>query len=247
MGSVLLRRATVGTLADAGQTGCMPNVVRLTSAAHVGREEELDTTVTVLARLREGRPSVVMVIARLIAQVLEADAATVADALDEAVAADVIVADGTGYRMRHELLREAVYQSLPPARRRDLHYRTAGRWPPNQGPTWRHWPIIGMRRMSRRRHWPTLTRRPRRAGARPGGGAHLPGAGARTLRLVAGGSGRGRRKTRIATRPGCRSRLPEWRLRARCGARGGVPPASGGRRSARRPAVGGATGPVPVG
>jgi predicted ATPase len=89
--------------------------------------------------------------ARLVAQVLEADAATVADALDEAVAADVIVADGKGYRMRHELLREAVYQSLPPARRRDLHSRTPGRWPPNQGPTWRHWPIIGMRRMSRRR------------------------------------------------------------------------------------------------
>jgi DNA-binding CsgD family transcriptional regulator len=62
---------------------------------------------------------------RLVAEVLEADPAAVATALDRAVAADVLVTDGKGYRMRHELLREAVYGSLPPARRRSLHGRVA--------------------------------------------------------------------------------------------------------------------------
>jgi DNA-binding CsgD family transcriptional regulator len=62
---------------------------------------------------------------RLVGEVLEADPTTVATALDRAVAADVLAADGKGYRMRHELLREAVYDSLSPARRRDLHARVA--------------------------------------------------------------------------------------------------------------------------
>ncbi len=62
---------------------------------------------------------------RLIGAVLEADPTTVATALDLAVAADVLAADGRWYRMRHELLREAVYVSLSPARRRDLHARVA--------------------------------------------------------------------------------------------------------------------------
>jgi DNA-binding CsgD family transcriptional regulator len=62
---------------------------------------------------------------RLVGEVLDADPGTVATALDRAVAADVLVTDGRGYRMRHELLRDAVYESLPPARRRDLHARVA--------------------------------------------------------------------------------------------------------------------------
>ena len=62
---------------------------------------------------------------RLVAEVLEADPATVATAFDRAVAADVLVTDGKGYRMRHELLREAVYGSVPRARRRYLHGRVA--------------------------------------------------------------------------------------------------------------------------
>jgi len=62
---------------------------------------------------------------RLVAEVLGADPATVATAVDRAVEADVLVADGKGYRMRHELLREAVYGSLPRARRRFLHGRVA--------------------------------------------------------------------------------------------------------------------------
>jgi DNA-binding CsgD family transcriptional regulator len=62
---------------------------------------------------------------RLVGEVLGADPATVATALDRAVAADVLATDGKGYWMRHELLREAVYDSLSPARRRDLHARVA--------------------------------------------------------------------------------------------------------------------------
>jgi DNA-binding CsgD family transcriptional regulator len=62
---------------------------------------------------------------RLVGAVLEADPTTVAIALDRAVAADVLATDGRYYRTRHELLREAVYDSLSPARRRDLHARIA--------------------------------------------------------------------------------------------------------------------------
>jgi DNA-binding CsgD family transcriptional regulator len=64
--------------------------------------------------------------ARLVAGVLGLDRAKVAAALDRAAAADVLVSHGTGYRMRHELLREAVYGALPPGRRRQLHARVAG-------------------------------------------------------------------------------------------------------------------------
>lgn len=62
---------------------------------------------------------------RLVASVLGLDRARVAAALDQAVAADVLIADGRGYRMRHELLREVVYDAVPPARRRQLHRRIA--------------------------------------------------------------------------------------------------------------------------
>ena len=48
-----------------------------------------------------------------------------AAALDQAVAADVLIADGRGYWMRHELLREVVYGAVPSARRRQLHRRIA--------------------------------------------------------------------------------------------------------------------------
>jgi hypothetical protein len=62
---------------------------------------------------------------RLAAVVLDDDRSTVAAALDRAFAADVLIADHKGYGMRHELLRDAVYEALPPARRRDLHARIA--------------------------------------------------------------------------------------------------------------------------
>lgn len=62
---------------------------------------------------------------RLVAGVLNVDPATVAAALDGAVEANVLAAAPSGYRMRHELLREAVYGAVPPARRRQLHRRIA--------------------------------------------------------------------------------------------------------------------------
>ncbi|HSI93035.1 MAG TPA: AAA family ATPase [Jiangellaceae bacterium] len=62
---------------------------------------------------------------RLVGSVLNVDPATVGAALDGAVEANVLAAAGTGYRMRHELLREAVYGAVPPARRRQLHRRVA--------------------------------------------------------------------------------------------------------------------------
>lgn len=58
---------------------------------------------------------------RLIATVLDHDRDGVAAALDEAVGTGVLATDGRRYRMRHDLLREAVYESVPPARRRRMH------------------------------------------------------------------------------------------------------------------------------
>ncbi|HSJ61191.1 MAG TPA: AAA family ATPase [Jiangellaceae bacterium] len=62
---------------------------------------------------------------RLVAATLGIERAGAAAALDRAVAADVLVPHGQRYRMRHELLRDAVYDALPPARRRRLHSRIA--------------------------------------------------------------------------------------------------------------------------
>ena len=62
---------------------------------------------------------------RLVADVLELDADTVAEALDRAAAAEILLTDGARYRMRHELLRDAVYASLPAGQRRRLHLRIA--------------------------------------------------------------------------------------------------------------------------
>ncbi|HSI93842.1 MAG TPA: AAA family ATPase, partial [Jiangellaceae bacterium] len=62
---------------------------------------------------------------RLVAATLGIQRAAAAAALDQAVAADVLVPHGQRYRMRHELLRDAVYDALPPARRRRLHSRIA--------------------------------------------------------------------------------------------------------------------------
>lgn len=62
---------------------------------------------------------------RLVASALGVSADVVATALDDAVSADILVADGAGYRMRHELLREAVYSAIPAGERRRLHRRIA--------------------------------------------------------------------------------------------------------------------------
>ena len=62
---------------------------------------------------------------RLIAEALRMDRAEVGTALERAALAGVLIADDKGYRMRHDLLREAVYSAIPPERRQELHRRIA--------------------------------------------------------------------------------------------------------------------------
>jgi len=60
-----------------------------------------------------------------VAEVLGVDACDSLTALEAAVGADVLLVDAGGFRVRHDLLREAVYDALPPGHRRDLHARVA--------------------------------------------------------------------------------------------------------------------------
>ncbi len=62
----------------------------------------------------------------VVAEVLGVDVAAVARALKRALDADLILVDASGYRFRHDLLREAVYEDIPPGRRRELHRVVAG-------------------------------------------------------------------------------------------------------------------------
>ena len=63
----------------------------------------------------------------VLAEVTGFSAATVAGALDSAVAAGVLAAtpDGTGLSFAHALVRDAVYDELSPSRRTALHERAA--------------------------------------------------------------------------------------------------------------------------
>jgi ATP/maltotriose-dependent transcriptional regulator MalT len=61
----------------------------------------------------------------LVADALELEASQVSDALGRACDADLVVVDAETYRFRHDLLREAVYDEIPPGRRRELHRRVA--------------------------------------------------------------------------------------------------------------------------
>jgi hypothetical protein len=61
----------------------------------------------------------------VVAESLGLDARTISPALRQACDADLLVVDATGYRFRHDLLREAVYDDIPPGRRRELHRRVA--------------------------------------------------------------------------------------------------------------------------
>jgi DNA-binding CsgD family transcriptional regulator len=60
-----------------------------------------------------------------IAQILEVDVRRAREAAGTGIEWDLLVVDDHGYRIRHDLLREAVYDALPPGRRRDLHRRAA--------------------------------------------------------------------------------------------------------------------------
>lgn len=57
----------------------------------------------------------------VIAGVLGVDASAVARALKRARDAGLVLADAVGYRFRHDLLRDAVYDDIAPGRRRELH------------------------------------------------------------------------------------------------------------------------------
>lgn len=106
--------------AEAAGTTAVPNHLRDLFLARVGQLGGHAARAVEAVALVGGRCG-----ERLVAGVLGAEGAEIAAALDRAVAADVLVADGTGYRMRHELLREAVYGAVAPARRRALHARIA--------------------------------------------------------------------------------------------------------------------------
>ena len=61
----------------------------------------------------------------VVAAALGADAAEAAAALGRAVEADLLWVDARGYRFRHDLLREAMYDDAAPGRRRELHGQVA--------------------------------------------------------------------------------------------------------------------------
>lgn len=57
----------------------------------------------------------------IVAEALGESAEEVAAALRRARQADLVTVDEAGYRFHHDLLREAVYDDIPPGRRRELH------------------------------------------------------------------------------------------------------------------------------
>jgi DNA-binding CsgD family transcriptional regulator len=62
----------------------------------------------------------------VVAEAIGMDPQAVAHALMRAREADLVVVDAAGYRFRHDLLREAVYDDIPPGHRRRLHRSVAG-------------------------------------------------------------------------------------------------------------------------
>jgi DNA-binding CsgD family transcriptional regulator len=60
-----------------------------------------------------------------VAELLDVGVDHAREALETAVDADQLMVDDRGFRVRHDLLREAVYDALSPGRRRALHARVA--------------------------------------------------------------------------------------------------------------------------
>lgn len=145
---VALEPLTIGQVADqmAGITGTAPSpemaaavhrrsggipllVEEVVAAGNRGVPDHLRGLF--MARLREHGPEVVEALQVLaaaetcdelvMADVLGWDVASVASAVRRCVDADLITADDDGYRFRHDLLREAVYDGVSPGRRRRLH------------------------------------------------------------------------------------------------------------------------------
>jgi DNA-binding CsgD family transcriptional regulator len=84
-----------------------------------------------------------------VAAALDTDADTIADALKRARDSDLVVIDTAGYRFCHDLLREALYEEVPPGRRRELHRRVASllanRADVEPAVLARHWHLAGER------------------------------------------------------------------------------------------------------
>jgi DNA-binding CsgD family transcriptional regulator/tetratricopeptide (TPR) repeat protein len=64
--------------------------------------------------------------AALTGEILDEIAAEPEESLTDLVGRDLVVAGEQGYAIRHDLIREAVYESLLPAKRRRMHARYAG-------------------------------------------------------------------------------------------------------------------------
>ncbi|MFJ5990606.1 AAA family ATPase [Lentzea sp. NPDC092896] len=65
------------------------------------------------------------------------------DGIGDLAGLDLVVADGDGHRIRHDLIREAVYDSVPPARRRQLHARSAEALAVDSAAVAEHWAAAG--------------------------------------------------------------------------------------------------------
>jgi predicted ATPase len=112
-----------------------------------------------LARLQEHGPDMteilrVIAVAEtcdelVVAGTLGLDAKAISLALRQACDTDLLVVDAAGYRFRHDLLREAVYEDIPPGRRRELHQRVAAlltsRADTNPAVLAMHWHLAGER------------------------------------------------------------------------------------------------------
>lgn len=134
--------AITGVAADAGEaalvhrrSGGVPLFVEEVLAAGTGRVPD-HLRAMFLSRVRALGEAVADVVNAsavvdrgsdegVLAQILEARVETVRVAARSAVEWDLLAVDESGYRVRHDLLREAVYDALPPALRRALHARAA--------------------------------------------------------------------------------------------------------------------------
>lgn len=88
----------------------------------------------------------------VVAGAIDLDAPAVAMALMRARDADLVAVDAAGYRFRHDLLREAVYDDIPPGRRRELHRSVAelltARGDTDPAVLARHWHLAGEHEMA---------------------------------------------------------------------------------------------------
>jgi len=140
------------------RTGGIPLLVEeVLAAEELGMPDHLRSLF--LARVGEHGPDVAAVLQvvavadecdeLVVAEAIGMDPQSVAHALKRAREADLMVVDAAGYRFRHDLLREAVYDDIPPGHRRRLHRSVAGllsaRADVNAAVLAEHWHLAGER------------------------------------------------------------------------------------------------------